>query len=371
MEIINYAYKMRIINVLVIANPLNIRQSVKYTFNQHPHFSVKDIAHDEPEKILKIIKQFEIDVVLIHVNFLELETSTIEIDFLVEQSPIPVILLTQEASLYPDELHQIEQYEIYQLIDLPEKAYDKSNVPPCIIHNLAKTATNAAYARKQRKDSYFYKQNQGLTREIDKNKSTSIKTTPAKCHDPIIAIGSSTGGVVIVEKIIKYLPIDIPPVVITQHIPPVFSQSFAQRLDEKYPLNVYEARQDQVLETGSVYIAPGDWHLEVICQNELYVCRLSQSERVNSHRPSADVMFDSIIKLDTADAIGIILTGMGNDGVQALLRMRDKGLMTIAQDKRSSLIWGMPGEAVKQGAASEVLAPEEIANYLSYRFGSS
>ena len=141
---------MRIINVLIIANPLNIRQNVKHTFNQHPHFNITDAEHDEPEKILNAIEQFKADVVLIHVNFSQLETNAVEVELLAEQSPIPVILLTQEASQYPDQLHQIKQYNIYQLIDLPEKAYDSSNVQPCIIHNLAKTTTNAAYVRKKK-----------------------------------------------------------------------------------------------------------------------------------------------------------------------------------------------------------------------------
>ena len=131
---------------------------------------------------------------------------------------------------------------------------------------------------------------------------------------------------------------------------------------------LYQARQNQKLETGSVYIAPGDWHLEVVCQNNHYLCQLSQIERVNSHRPSADIMFDSIIRLKPKDSTAMILTGMGNDGVQALLRMKQNGFFTIAQDKRSSLIWGMPGEAVKAGASCEELAPEEIANYLTYHY---
>jgi len=198
--------------------------------------------------------------------------------------------------------------------------------------------------------------------------SSRNSAKPVKCHDAIIAIGSSTGGIIIVEEIIKRLPATIPPVIICQHIPPIFSQNFAQRLNDKYPLKIYEAVNNQALESGSVYIAPGDWHIEIVCRNNSYICQLSQTQRVNSHRPSADVMFDSIINLDAPDAIGILLTGMGHDGVKGMLRMKEKGLMTIAQNKESALIWGMPGEAVKADAVCKVLAPEAIADYLIKQF---
>lgn len=200
------------------------------------------------------------------------------------------------------------------------------------------------------------------------SQTKTLSTRPAKCHDAIIAIGSSTGGILVVEGIIKRLPMSIPPVVISQHIPPVFSHNFAQRMNDKYPLNIYEANNNQVLESGSVYIAPGNWHMEIICHNNQYACQLSQSQPVNSHRPSVDVMFDSVCQLDASDAIGIILTGMGHDGVKGLLRMKQKGLVTIAQSQKSSLIWGMPGEAVKANAACKVLDPESIADYLTQRF---
>lgn len=111
---------------------------------------------------------------------------------------------------------------------------------------------------------------------------------------------------VILEEIIKWLPPGIPPIVICQHIPPVFSQNFAQRMNDKYPLNIYDAVNDQVLENGSVYIAPGNWHLRIVCHNNHYVCQLAQSPRVNSHRPSADLLCDSIAALEVPDAIGII-----------------------------------------------------------------
>ena len=363
---INYAYNMRIINVLIIAHPLCIRQNVKHTLSQHPHFWFKDLMLDSPQNLIQNIEQFKADVLVIHFDSLTSDDIAF-IETIMKTRPIATIVLVDDLKQHQNKLQAIENIGVYKIFELPENA-TRLNQQSIVIHDLAKTITNAAYIRITNGQDKFYKSTGKTDYQPDQPKTFTPRV--AQCHDAIIAIGSSTGGIIIVETILKHLPTSIPPIVITQHIPPVFSQSLAQRLDEKLSLNVYEARQNQKLETGSVYIAPGDWHLEVVCHNNHYVCQLSQTERVNSHRPSADIMFDSIIRLKPKDSTAIILTGMGSDGVQALLRMKQNGFYTIAQDKRSALIWGMPGEAVKAGASCEELAPEEIANYLAYHYCS-
>lgn len=187
-----------------------------------------------------------------------------------------------------------------------------------------------------------------------------------KSLDPrcICAIGASTGGTEAIKAVVQMLPEHCPPIVAAQHIPEVFSTSFAKRLDSCGAITVFEAEHNQPIEQGCLYLAPGHSHLKVVRQGGRYVCRLDQGEPVNRHRPSVEVLFDSVIQAAGSNALGIILTGMGADGSEALLRMRQAGCMTVAQDEASSVVWGMPGVAVKLGAACKVLSLEHIAPFM-------
>ncbi len=182
--------------------------------------------------------------------------------------------------------------------------------------------------------------------------------------DRIIAIGASTGGTEAIKEVLMGMPADAPGIVITQHIPAAFSGPFAERMNRSCAMTVCEARDGQQIVTGHVYIAPGSHHLMVERDGARYICRLSDGPPVNRHRPSVDVLFRSVAQNVGANAIGAILTGMGADGAQGLLEMRDVGAPTIAQDERSSVVWGMPGEAFKRGAAELVLPLDDIAGRL-------
>jgi two-component system chemotaxis response regulator CheB len=182
--------------------------------------------------------------------------------------------------------------------------------------------------------------------------------------DPLIAIGASTGGTEAIHQLLLGLPPDAPGTVIVQHIPPEFSRRFAERLDRCCALSVREARHDDEVLVGHVYVAPGNQHLEVARSGARWRCKLSDRPPVSGHRPSVDVLFDSVAAHAGRNAIGVLLTGMGADGARGLGAMRDAGAPTIAQDRETSVVWGMPGEAVKRGAASEVLPLSEIAGYL-------
>jgi two-component system chemotaxis response regulator CheB len=179
--------------------------------------------------------------------------------------------------------------------------------------------------------------------------------------DRIIAIGASTGGTEAIKEVLMRLPPDTPGVVIAQHIPKAFSGPFAKRMNDCCHVTVYEAEDGQQVLAGHAYIAPGDRHLMVVRDGARYVCRLDDGVPVNRHKPSVDVLFRSVAQNAGGNAIGAILTGMGKDGARGLKEMLDAGSRTIAQDEATSVVWGMPGEAVALGAAQHVLPLENVA----------
>ncbi|MCI4411442.1 MAG: chemotaxis response regulator protein-glutamate methylesterase [Thiotrichales bacterium] len=177
----------------------------------------------------------------------------------------------------------------------------------------------------------------------------------------IIAIGASTGGTEAIREVLVALPANMPPIVITQHIPAAFSGPFAKRMDSMCALSVHEAEDGQVILPGHVYIAPGSHHLLMEVLGGKLVCRLNDGPAVNRHKPSVDVMFRSVSMVCGSNAYGVLLTGMGDDGARGLKELQDVGAKTIAQDEKSSIVWGMPGEAVKLGAADFILPLSEVA----------
>jgi len=204
-------------------------------------------------------------------------------------------------------------------------------------------------------------------RTTDERNSTSAVVpaltvrTMLRTTDRIIAIGASTGGTEAIREVLEEMPPDAPAIVISQHIPAAFSKSFADRMNRSSPMAVCEAQDGQQILPGHVYIAPGDRHMLVERDGARYLCRLSSGPHVNRHRPSVDVMFRSVAQNVGANAVGVLLTGMGDDGARGLREMLDAGAGTIAQDEASSVVWGMPGSAVKIGAAAHVLPLRQIA----------
>ncbi|NBC49200.1 MAG: chemotaxis-specific protein-glutamate methyltransferase CheB [Gammaproteobacteria bacterium] len=190
---------------------------------------------------------------------------------------------------------------------------------------------------------------------------------PARLKAPIITseklliIGASTGGTEAIRRVLEPLPASSPGILITQHMPGGFTRSFAERLDRLSQISVKEAEDGERIIPGHAYIAPGDRHLKVDRSGANYVARLDDGPPVNRHRPSVDVLFLSAAQHVGRNAIGAILTGMGKDGAAGLLKMRQAGAPTIAQDEASCVVFGMPREAIAMGAANEVVALDEIA----------
>jgi two-component system chemotaxis response regulator CheB len=199
-------------------------------------------------------------------------------------------------------------------------------------------------------------------------RADSLPGTPAlsfRGGELLIAIGASTGGTEAIREVLSRLPSSAPAVVISQHIPRAFSAQFAARLDACSLLHVREAEEGVHIQPGHAYIAPGDRHLRVIRDGSHYRCQVTEDPPCNRHRPSVDVLFESMARSVGASAIGVILTGMGADGARGLKQMRERGAHTIAQDERSSVVWGMPGAAVALGAVQHIVPIEEVAAALA------
>jgi len=186
-------------------------------------------------------------------------------------------------------------------------------------------------------------------------------------RERLIVIGSSTGGTEAVKELLLRMPPDAPPILVAQHMPENFTRSFAQRLDTVTHFHVREAEDGQLARPGDVFIAPGHSHLLVQRRGGAWLTRLSQADPVNRHRPSVDVLFHSAAHAAGAQAIGIILTGMGRDGAAGMRAMHDAGALTFAQDEHSCVVFGMPREAIAAGGVDEVAPLGAIAQRLCER----
>ncbi len=180
----------------------------------------------------------------------------------------------------------------------------------------------------------------------------------------LIAIGASTGGVDAVKQVLSTFPSNIPPTVITQHMPETFTSSFASRLDHMFDFHVKEANHGEVMRAGLVYIAPGDMHMKVALRGTQYVTQLDDGDKVSGHKPSVDVMFASVANAANKHATGAILTGMGKDGADGLVKMKKSGAKTYGQDEASCVVYGMPAAAYKAGAVDRMLPLQKIGDAL-------
>lgn len=180
----------------------------------------------------------------------------------------------------------------------------------------------------------------------------------------ILAIGASTGGTEAVFEIIRRFPRNMTGTVVVQHMPPVFTAMYAARLNQACAVEVLEAKDGDEVKVGRVLIAPGDVHLKVVKKGDGYVVRYSETEKVNGHRPSVDVLFESVAQAAGAKAVGVILTGMGNDGAKGLLKMKESGAITFGQNEESCVVYGMPKVAYDIGAVDKQLPLKDMAEFI-------
>jgi two-component system chemotaxis response regulator CheB len=199
----------------------------------------------------------------------------------------------------------------------------------------------------------------------------TVEPAPVGAFSPgtVIAIGASTGGTEAIQVVLERMPAGSPGIVITQHIPPVFSRAFADRLNQICPMEVKEACDGDSVAPGRALVAPGNFHMLLRRSVEGYRVQVKSGPQVCYQRPSVDVMFSSVAEAAGAKALGVVLTGMGSDGAQGLLRMKRAGARTIAQDEASCVVFGMPREAIRLGAADRVIPLSRIASAIIAQAG--
>lgn len=325
------------IKVLIIDDSFLFREILSKGLSADPEIEVVAKASDAFEARDKIIS-CEPDVITCDIEMPKMNGIEF-IKRLLPQYPVPVIVVSSITNAVFDAL-------LAGAVDFVAKPDDKKDVQT-VISDLREKIKVAARAR---------------VKVIRKGKQEKSDIPEDFVQSRIIAIGASTGGTEALFRILKQFPNTIPGIVIVQHIPPVFSAMFADRMNKQTSLYVKEAETGDLIEQGKVLIAPGNRHMKVVKYGRKYKTDVFEGSKVNGHCPSVDVLFESVSNACGKNAIGVILTGMGRDGARGLLKMREKGAITFGQDEKSSVVYGMPKIAYEIGAVGNQLGLDEIPN---------
>lgn len=341
------------VRVLIVDDSALVRQMLSEILGSDPGIEVVDTAQD-PIIAREKIKKHNPDVLTLDVEMPRMDGITF-LSNLMRLRPMPVVMISSLTEKGGDLTLQALELGAVDFVSKPKVD---------VQHGLEEYAEEIREKVKVAAKAHV--------RQIADMRAPSPKLTAdavlassgAKRHfkttDRIIAIGASTGGTEAIKEVLLRMTPDAPGIVITQHIPEAFSAPFAKRMNKAAAMTVYEAQDGQQILPGHVYIAPGSRHLLVERDGARYVCRLSDGPPVSRHKPSVDVLFRSVALNVGPNAVGVILTGMGDDGAEGMREMKQAGAQTIAQDERTSVVWGMPGEAVARGVVDSVLPLERI-----------
>ncbi len=338
---------MKKITVLVVDDSAFIRQMFRDILNSQPDIEVLDTAHD-PLDAREKIKQLNPDVVTLDIEMPKMDGLSF-LEKIMTLRPMPVIMassLTQkgaEATLRALELGAVDY------VSKPTTGQNRQTIG-ALAEELAEKVRMAAKAKVHHHKARLVPATPQLV-------SYNPAGVPAK---RIIAIGASTGGVEALREIFVRLPANVPPIIMTQHMPEHFTASFAARLNSLSAVTVMEAKNHQRLEKGHAYLAAGNVHLKLARVGGEYVCKVEDGAPVSGHRPSVDVLFHSVVEAAGKEAVGVILTGMGKDGALGLKAMRDIGCHTLGQNEATCVVYGMPQAAFKVGAVEKELPLTEI-----------
>jgi two-component system chemotaxis response regulator CheB len=334
--------------VLIVDDSALIRQMLTEMLNSDPDLEVVGTAQD-PFMAREKIKALNPDVMTLDVEMPRMDGVTFLAN-LMRLRPMPVVMVSTLTEQGADITLQALELGAVDFVSKPKMdiAHTLDDYAEEIIGKV-KAAAKARVRPLER--SLPAAMAETFSADVMPASARQLRTT-----DRILAIGASTGGTEAIKEILARLPADAPGTVITQHIPAAFSGPFAKRMNGISAMNVCEAQDGQPILTGHAYIAPGGRHLLVERSGARYICRLNDGPPVNRHRPSVDVMFRSVAQSAGANAVSVLLTGMGDDGAKGMQEMHDAGAPAIAQDEKSSVVWGMPGEAVKLGCVDEVVS---------------
>jgi two-component system chemotaxis response regulator CheB len=343
------------IKVLVVDDSAVVRQVMTEIVNAEKDLEVIATAADPIIAAGKIAKQ-KPDVITLDVEMPRMDGLTF-LQKIMSQHPIPVVICSSLTEKGADTTLKAMQYGAVEIINKPKSGarqfFEESKIVICDAIRAAAAArirrlsdTTRIAEPKLTADAILPRPKAGLT----------LQTT-----QKIVVLGASTGGTEAIRTFLEALPYDAPGIAIVQHMPEHFTAAFASRLNESCRVTVKEAEDNDTIIQGRVLIAPGNRHMLLKRSGARYFVSLKDGPLVSRHRPSVDVLFRSTARYAGANAIGVIMTGMGDDGAKGMLEMKQSGAMNIAQNEQSCVVFGMPNEAIKQGAVDFVIPLEQIS----------
>ncbi|MGM0497266.1 MAG: protein-glutamate methylesterase/protein-glutamine glutaminase [Bacteroidota bacterium] len=348
------------IKVLVVDDSAVVRQKLSDIINSDPALEVMGTASD-PFIAAKKIKIETPDVITLDVEMPRMDGITF-LKKIMSQHPMPVVIissLTEKGTRTAIKALEYGAVEIITKTKMDSSAFfEESKIRIC---DAIKAAGISKLKRRNVPPPEIYVEPKHSADAIipSTTRRSMVETT-----EIVVAIGASTGGTEAIAKLLQALPHDSPGIIIVQHMPEQFTKSFAERLDETCKVTVKEAFNGDSVIRGNVLIAPGNYHTILKRSGARYYVEVKQGPLVNRHRPSVDVLFRSVARYAGRNAVGVILTGMGDDGAKGLLEMKEAGAHTIAQDEKSSVVFGMPKEAIDLNAVDKVLPLDSISSHL-------
>jgi len=327
------------IKLLIVDDSMLIRAMFAEMLADEPDIEVVGTAID-PFDAREKIKQLNPDVITLDVEMPKMDGITF-LEKIMALRPMPVIMVSSLTAKGADITIRALEIGAADFLTKPA-AQDEKNLL-AMKHDLVSKIKAAT------KQKLFSRSEKSAT------ESSEILKFTGNSFNKLIAIGASTGGVEALRDVLQVLPANLPPIVITQHMPAGFTKSFAARLDKLCAANVHEAQHLQELQAGNIYIAAGDKHIEVRGVTGKWQIFVRDGETVSGHKPSVDVLFSSVAENVGKRAIGVILTGMGHDGAAGLLKMREAGARTIGQNEATCVVYGMPKVAKNLGAVENEL----------------
>jgi two-component system chemotaxis response regulator CheB len=336
------------IRVLVVDDSALVRRLLKTILENDPDLEVVAQAPN-PNVARELIKRTNPDVITLDIEMPEMDGLTF-LSNLMRLRPTPVVMISSLTDRGAQITFDALALGAVDFVSKP-KLDMASGLEEAALEIVAKVKAAARVT----------------PRPATANAST-VRPPPVaagfRTTDRLIAIGASTGGTEAIREVLMQFPPDAPGTVIVQHIPPGYSRAFADRLNRNCALGVMQAEDGQRVLPGHAYVAPGGLHLRVERRGAQWICRVEDGPAVNQHKPSVDILFESVARSAGINAVGAILTGMGADGAKGLKAMRGAGAYTIAQDEASSVVWGMPGSAVRLNAVDLVLPLDRVAGQL-------
>jgi len=338
------------IQILVVDDSALVRQFMTEVIASQPDMALLATAPDPIVAMTKMQKQWP-DVILLDVEMPKMDGITF-LKQIMAQHPTPVVIcssLTEKGTALTLEAFSAGAVAVFTKATLGVRQHLQS-----IANDLIRAIREASQAKTTTVRPQIKAEPVAMVTPLQTTHSLTRTT------DRVVAIGTSTGGTIALENILTQLPQDVPGIVIVQHMPEKFTAAFAERLNGLCAIEVREAKNgDRVLQ-GCALIAPGGYHTQVVRNGAFYCTEVFDAPPVNRHKPSVDVLFRSVAKAVGRNALGMILTGMGDDGARGLLSMRQAGANTIAQDEASSVVFGMPKEAIKLGAAEQIFSLNQM-----------